>query len=157
MASDWALAKAANHLFGDDLPSVAEPHIKRLAALLDETRAETLRPALAERDRLRACLNAATHLQFWGAGGRRGDYVLVCFDDEDEEDELPWQLQVFTCETSSMFGEDVVAFKTQDEATAEALRLAATLTKQPTQAKARPGRGGLLPREEHRRGPRRGL
>jgi hypothetical protein len=147
------LAKAANHLFGDNLPSGAEPHIKRLAALLDETRAETLRPALAERDRLRASLDAATTLQFWGAGGRRGDYVLVCFD--DEEDELPWQLQVFTCERSSMFGEDVIAFKTQDEATSEALRLAATLTKRPAQATALPGSGGLVPREEHRRGPRR--
>ena len=35
MASDMALAKAADHLFGDNLPSGAEVHIERLAALLD--------------------------------------------------------------------------------------------------------------------------
>lgn len=34
--SDWALAKAAEHLFGDNLPSGAEFHIKKLASVLDE-------------------------------------------------------------------------------------------------------------------------
>jgi hypothetical protein len=40
MASDWALAKAAEFLFGDNLPIGAEVHIKRLAVLLDDVRAE---------------------------------------------------------------------------------------------------------------------
>jgi len=95
---------------------------------------------------LRARLDGATQFQFWGASGRRGDYVLVCFD--DEEDDLPWQLQVYTCENSSMFGDDVHAYKTQDEATSEAIRLAATLTKMPGPTKATPGTGGLVPRDE---------
>ena len=42
MASDWALAKAAQHLFGDNFPSGAEVHIERLAKLLDEVKAETI-------------------------------------------------------------------------------------------------------------------
>jgi hypothetical protein len=36
MASSWSLARAADHLFGDNLPSGAEVHIERLAKLLDE-------------------------------------------------------------------------------------------------------------------------
>jgi len=43
MASQWALAKASEHLFGDNLPSGAEVHIERLACLLDEVRDECLR------------------------------------------------------------------------------------------------------------------
>lgn len=35
MASELALAQAAEHLFGDNLPSGAEMHIRRLAILLD--------------------------------------------------------------------------------------------------------------------------
>ena len=40
--SAWALAKAADHLFGDNFPSGAEVHIDRLAVLLDAVRAETI-------------------------------------------------------------------------------------------------------------------
>lgn len=36
--SDWARSRAAEHLFGDNLPSGAEAHIDRLATLLDEVR-----------------------------------------------------------------------------------------------------------------------
>jgi len=42
MASDWALARAADHLFGDNLPSGAEKHIRALAPLLDDVREEAL-------------------------------------------------------------------------------------------------------------------
>ena len=42
MPSDWALAKAAAHLFGDNFPSGAEVHIERLAKLLDEVKTETI-------------------------------------------------------------------------------------------------------------------
>ncbi len=38
--SDWARGRAADHLFGDNLPSGAEAHVDRLAALLDEVRLE---------------------------------------------------------------------------------------------------------------------
>ena len=99
--------------------------------------------------RLRADLLAATHFQFFGAGGRRGDYVLVCFNDEEED--RPWEIQVFTCEKSSPFGSDLKTFRTQSEATNEALLLAATLTKRPTPPSAA---GGLVPRDEARRGSR---
>jgi hypothetical protein len=40
MPTDWATSKAADHLFGDNFPNGAEVHIKRLAKLLDEVRAE---------------------------------------------------------------------------------------------------------------------
>jgi hypothetical protein len=36
MATDLALAMAADYLFGDNLPSGAEVHIKKLAELLDD-------------------------------------------------------------------------------------------------------------------------
>jgi uncharacterized iron-regulated protein len=39
--TDWALAKATEFLFGDNIPSGAEAHVARLAALLDEVREET--------------------------------------------------------------------------------------------------------------------
>lgn len=34
--SAWALSKAAEHLFGDNLPFGAEAHIERVARLLDD-------------------------------------------------------------------------------------------------------------------------
>lgn len=42
MPSAWALAKAADHLFGDNFPSGAEVHIDRLAVLLDTVKAEAI-------------------------------------------------------------------------------------------------------------------
>jgi|HubBroStandDraft_2_1064218.scaffolds.fasta_scaffold16971_5 hypothetical protein len=88
---------------------------------------------LAQRDaardelaKLRARLDGAMEFQFFGVGGRRGDYVIVGFN--DEAGDRPWELQVFTCEERSMFGDAVTAYATQGEATDEAIRLAATLT-----------------------------
>ena len=42
MATDWARAKATEHLFGDNFPSGAEVHVERLATLLDEVRGGAL-------------------------------------------------------------------------------------------------------------------
>jgi hypothetical protein len=115
-------------------------------------RARFCRQVLLQQKALdRARLGAATTFQFWGAGGRRGDYVLVCYDDEEDD----WELQVFTCEDPSMFGDHSVRFRTQDEATAEAIRLAATLTTAPREPKVIPGSGGLITRQDHDEGPRR--
>jgi hypothetical protein len=47
--SDWALAKAADHLFGDNFPSGAEVHIDRLAILLDAVKAETISEVVKRR------------------------------------------------------------------------------------------------------------
>ena len=67
MASDWALSKAADYLFGDNFPSGAEVHIKRLADLLDE----------AER-RGRGAANDEAHrwMNPYGCGSR--GKCLVC-------------------------------------------------------------------------------
>lgn len=45
MSSDWAKAKACDHLFGDNFPSGAEVHVERLAALLDHVRDTALQDA----------------------------------------------------------------------------------------------------------------